>query len=60
MKVIIDGKQTEFTSIFPAGDHIQANEKGNVRAHSFNMHPKHYPKDKEIKTNGHIYIFPSR
>lgn len=59
MKVIINGKLTEFGSIFHTGNHFQANEKGNVRAHNFNIHPKYFPKDTEIKTNGCVYIFPS-
>jgi hypothetical protein len=66
MKVIIDGKPNEFINIFRpgAGDgkackHWQCNTIGNASAHSFNSHPSHLPKNKEIKTNGHIYIFPS-
>lgn len=59
MKVIIDGSQNHFTAIFRAGDHWQANTQGNKSAHSFNMHPKEYPKNTEIKTNGHVYIFPN-
>lgn len=60
MKVIIDGKQEEFISIFPTGDHFQCNTTGHRTAHSFNIHPKYYPKDSEVKTNGHVYIFPKK
>ena len=60
MKVLIDNIPNEFTSIFKAGDHIQCNTQGNKSAHNFNQHPKTFSKDTEIKTNGHIYIFPSK
>lgn len=60
MKVTIDGKQEEFISIFNAGDHFQCNTTKHKTAHSFNTHPKHYPKDSEIKTNGHVYVFPKK
>lgn len=66
MKVLIDGQQNEFINIFrPSGGSAfcnfwQCNTQGNASAHNFNQHPKNYPKDTEIKTNGHIYIFPSK
>lgn len=60
MKVLIDNQPNTFTSIFRTGDHWQCNTQGNKSAHSFKIHPKYYPKDSEIKTNGHIYIFPSK
>lgn len=67
MKVLIDNKPEEFISIFRpgAGDgkackHWQCNTTGNRTAHSFNSHPSNFPKDIPIKTNGHIYIFPSK
>lgn len=71
MKVIIDGKETKFVNIFrPSGgragnnshlcNHWQCNTEGNTSAHNFSTHPNHLPKDTEIKTNGHTYIFPSK
>lgn len=67
MKVIIDGKENSFISIFrPSGgnggycSHFQCNTVNNASAHSFNYHPSEMPKDQEIKTNGHVYIFPSK
>lgn len=59
MKVLIDNKPNEFISITLHGDHYQCNTIGNATAHSFGMHPKYYPKDRKITTNGHVYIFPS-
>lgn len=59
MKVIIDGKQDEFIKIFPTGDHWQCNTIGHHSAHNFKDHPKYFPKNQKVKTNGHIYIFPS-
>jgi len=60
MKVIIDGKPNEFIKIFVTGDYWQCNTIGHSSAHNFNQHPKTLPKDKEIKTNGCTYIFPSK
>lgn len=60
MKVLIDNKPEQFISITWAGNHYQCNTTGNRTAHCFNMHPDTLPKDKEIKTNGHTYIFPSK
>jgi hypothetical protein len=67
MKVLIDNKPEEFINIFrPSGGSgkacpwWQCNTTGNKTAHTFNTHPSQFPKDEEIKTNGHIYIFPSK
>lgn len=60
MKVIIDDKPNTFISIIQHGNHWQCNTEGNASAHNFNMHPKHYEKDRKIKTNGHVYVFPSK
>jgi hypothetical protein len=60
MKVIIDGKPNEFISILYVAGHFQCNTIKNHSAHCFNTNPKTFPRDKEIKTNGCIYIFPSK
>jgi len=60
MKVIIDGIPETFISIFRTGDHWQCNTTWHKSAHCFNIHPEYLPKDKEIKTNGCIYVFPSK
>lgn len=65
MKVIIDGIETEFVSITRIGSkavcsHFECIVKDHSSAHSFNQHPKYYPKDIELKTNGCIYNFPSK
>lgn len=60
MKVIINNKPNEFIAIFRAGDHWQCNTRGHASAHSFNSHPKYLPKGKELKTNGCVYVFPSK
>lgn len=72
MKVIINGKENAFVDIFrPFAGYdendkpiycpfYQCNTRGNESAHNFNTHPRYFPKDKEIKTNGCVYIFPSK
>lgn len=68
MKVIIDGIPNEFDSIQrpSAGNysfrcpHFECIVKDHSSAHNFNQHPKSLPKDTEIKTNGHVYVFPSK
>lgn len=60
MKVLIDGQPNEFIKIFRVGNHWQCNTINHASAHNFNTHPKHFPKDKEVRTNGCIYVFPSK
>jgi len=60
MRVIIDGKENAFIQIQRHGKHYQCNTIGHQSAHNFNCHPSQLPKDKEIKTNGCIYVFPSK
>lgn len=60
MKVLIDNIPDKFVKIQWLGNHCQCNTTGHRSDHSFNRHPKDYPKDTEIKTNGHVYIFPSK
>lgn len=60
MKATTDNKPNESTPISLQGDHWQCNTKGNRSAHNFNTHPKLFPKDKEIKANGCMCVFPSK
>jgi len=57
MRVIINGIQNEFISISWTGIDWQCNTIGNKSAHRFNIHPKNFAKNSEVKTNGCIYIF---
>jgi hypothetical protein len=60
MKVIINGNEDMFIQIEKHGNHWQCNTTGHKSAHNFNSHPKHLPKDKEIRLNGCVYLFPSK
>jgi len=60
MKVIINGKENAFIQIQAHKTHFQCNTIGHQSAHNFNTHPKYLPKDTEIKTNGCVYVFPSK